>query len=49
MICTVNLQILHDWHLTTGTPPHSTDDSPSPDNHRITLAQPTNSGIPPPR
>ncbi|MEV5508565.1 hypothetical protein [Streptomyces orinoci] len=49
MICTINLQILHDWHLTTGAPPHSTDNHPGPGSHHIAPVQPANSGIPPPR
>ncbi|MFI9239547.1 hypothetical protein [Streptomyces sp. NPDC053079] len=48
MICTLNLQILHDWHLATGTQPHPEEGSHSPYRDRPAPASPDNRGIPPP-
>ncbi|GHF46166.1 hypothetical protein [Streptomyces morookaense] len=49
MICTLNLQILHDWHLTTGTTPtpETASSDPGNGNPAMTTA-PANTGIPPP-
>ncbi|WP_414168816.1 hypothetical protein ACMATS_22340 [Streptoverticillium reticulum] len=49
MICTLNLQILHDWHLTTGTTPTPETASSAPDNDNPAMtATPASTGIPPP-
>ncbi|MGK5637642.1 hypothetical protein ACSNOK_04885 [Streptomyces sp. URMC 126] len=49
MVCTLNLQILHDWHLTSGTPPTpETVFSGFKHDGHLTPTAHTSTGIPPP-
>ncbi|MCC3769847.1 hypothetical protein [Streptomyces sp. UNOC14_S4] len=49
MTCTLNLQILHDWHLATGTQPtpETTGNDLSHNSHVMTITS-ASTGIPPP-
>lgn len=49
MICTLNLQIIYSWHLTTGTQPAPTDEDTCPKTDGIVPTPPAVNGIPPPR
>ena len=48
MICMLNLQILDDWHRTTGEPLPNTDLSSTPPSEEPSASGPTPNGIPPP-
>ncbi|MFE9144520.1 hypothetical protein [Streptomyces tubercidicus] len=47
MICTLNLQIIYSWHLTTGTQPAPTDEDTCPKTDGIVPRPPAVNGIPP--
>jgi hypothetical protein len=48
MICMLNLQILHDWHHTTGQPQPDTDLTSTPPIGEPSATGPTPNGRPPP-
>ncbi|MFJ9851166.1 hypothetical protein [Streptomyces sp. NPDC101150] len=49
MICTLNMQIIYSWHLTTGTEPAPTDEDAHPQAGGLVPPPRVVSGIPPPR
>jgi hypothetical protein len=48
MICMINLQILDDWHRTTGQPPPNTDLTSASPSGEPSATEPTPNGRPPP-